>query len=343
MIVTPLMSYDDSYRESYRDISVHKMMLSDVVRTEAYERALRQMIRPGFQVMDFGCGTGILSIFAERFGAEAVYAVDRSAFISIARSIAQANGMRRIRFYRDDHDSLRLPTNEVDLIVSEWMGHFIFYEAMLEPLLKLRDRFLGDGGIMIPDRISLFAGLVTDESFFEHLSFFRQNPYGIDFSLIAEAPFYQSNLEFFTPNEISKTVIPLGEMDLYTLRSTPDMLEGRAIPKKAETVYGLCGWFSARLTDDIHIGTGPNDPPTHWNQMFFPLEDPLEISPDREISVCIYPPRDKDNSWTWRLSDGERTIRMNDYYPFDSEVPFGPLDDSPDIPSPPSRSPAAAE
>ncbi len=149
------MANDEPYRDSYRDVSVHKMMLSDVVRTEAYERSLRAVVRPGMKVMDFGCGTGILSIFASRFGADTVYAVDRSSFIAVAQSIAKVNNIDNIQFYYDDHESLQLP-GKVDLLVSEWMGHFIFFEAMLEPLLMLRDKFLGEGdhaaGSDHPDR-----------------------------------------------------------------------------------------------------------------------------------------------------------------------------------------------
>ncbi|MCP4677800.1 MAG: class I SAM-dependent methyltransferase, partial [Deltaproteobacteria bacterium] len=39
---------------SYRDVSVHHMMLHDLMRTEAYERSLLQAVTPGCKVMDFG-------------------------------------------------------------------------------------------------------------------------------------------------------------------------------------------------------------------------------------------------------------------------------------------------
>ena len=320
------MSYDDPYRDSYRDISVHKMMLTDVVRTEAYERAIKAIVTPGSKVMDFGCGTGVLSIFASRSGADMVYAVDRSAFISQAKAIAKTNGIDNIRFYHDDHETLALP-EKVDIIVSEWMGHFIFYEAMLEPLIMLRKRFLKEGGKLIPNRIRFIAGFVKDRTFYEELAFFRTNPYGIDFSPVAEAPFFQSNLEFFTPSQISKTIVDLGEMDLYTVETTPDAMTGKVVPKKKETVYGLCGWFSAELTEDIHLGTGPNDPPTHWNQIFFPLKKPLRLVPEREVTVTFRPPVGKDYSWCWTVSDGETLIQMDDFYPFEHEDRQGLLTD----------------
>jgi predicted RNA methylase len=83
---------ESHHRMSYRDVAMHKVMLQDVVRTDAYQRAINQVVSPGSSVLDFGCGTGILSIFAARAGAETVIAVDRSTFIEKAQEIALTNG-----------------------------------------------------------------------------------------------------------------------------------------------------------------------------------------------------------------------------------------------------------
>ena len=93
---------------SYRDVAMHKVMLQDVVRTEAYERAVANVVTPKHSVLDFGCGTGILAMFAARSGANSVIAVDRSPFIKTAQAIAQANGLDNIDFYYDAHQSLQL-------------------------------------------------------------------------------------------------------------------------------------------------------------------------------------------------------------------------------------------
>ena len=38
--------------------------------------------------------------------------------------------------------SFLLPIRQVDIIVSEWMGYFLFYESMLETVLVARDKWL---------------------------------------------------------------------------------------------------------------------------------------------------------------------------------------------------------
>ena len=88
----PLTDSHVPYRMSYRDVAMHKVMLQDVVRTDAYEESIVGVTRPEHSVLDFGCGTGILAMFAARAGARKVIAVDRSPFIQTAQKIAQANG-----------------------------------------------------------------------------------------------------------------------------------------------------------------------------------------------------------------------------------------------------------
>ena len=74
---------DSSYFESYAHFSIHHEMLSDTVRTESYRDAL--LLNPdrlkGAKVLDIGCGTGILSMFAAKAGAERVVGVDCSDII----------------------------------------------------------------------------------------------------------------------------------------------------------------------------------------------------------------------------------------------------------------------
>ena len=61
----------------------------------------------------------------------------------------------------------------MDVIVSEWMGHFVFNESMLEPLVRARDRYLAAGGIMIPRRISFHAAVVTNPAFLTRYAYFQ--------------------------------------------------------------------------------------------------------------------------------------------------------------------------
>lgn len=70
-------------------------MLKDEVRTLSYRNAIQnnpQLFR-GKTVLDVGCGTGILCMFAARAGAKKVIGVDMSNIIDQAKEIVRANGL----------------------------------------------------------------------------------------------------------------------------------------------------------------------------------------------------------------------------------------------------------
>lgn len=71
-------SGDDAYFGAYSQIHHQIMMLQDSRRMEAYHSAIMQN-KEAFQgkvVLDVGCGTGILSIWAAQAGARRVHAVE---------------------------------------------------------------------------------------------------------------------------------------------------------------------------------------------------------------------------------------------------------------------------
>lgn len=80
-----------------------------------------EVVRPEHSVLDFGCGTRILAMFAARAGASKVIAVERAPFVKTAKEIAAQNNFDNIDFYHADHQSLQL-NEKNDVIVSEWMG-----------------------------------------------------------------------------------------------------------------------------------------------------------------------------------------------------------------------------
>jgi protein arginine N-methyltransferase 3 len=85
---------DQGYFDGYSDMGIHEEMLRDTVRTLAY-RDFMYNNRALFKdrvVLDIGCGTSILSLFAAEAGARRVIGVDRAAVVDRAAEIVKANG-----------------------------------------------------------------------------------------------------------------------------------------------------------------------------------------------------------------------------------------------------------
>ena len=72
-------------------------------------------------------------------------------------------------------EEVELPVPEVDILISEWMGYFLFYESMLDTVIFARDKWLVDvsdenhsqkkGGLIFPDRAKLMMIGIEDEDY----------------------------------------------------------------------------------------------------------------------------------------------------------------------------------
>jgi len=100
-------------------------MLQDYIRTGTYYSASTENASDfaGKAVMDVGCGSGILSLFAARAGARVVYAVEASNMARFAAQLAAANPElgARVKVVHGKVEEIELP-EQVDVLVSEPMG-----------------------------------------------------------------------------------------------------------------------------------------------------------------------------------------------------------------------------
>ena len=88
------MTSKDYYFDSYSHFGIHEEMLKDSVRTETYMNSIvrNKHLFKGKTVLDVGCGTGILCMFAAKAGAAKVIGIDCASIIDQAREIVELNG-----------------------------------------------------------------------------------------------------------------------------------------------------------------------------------------------------------------------------------------------------------
>jgi protein arginine N-methyltransferase 1 len=272
----------DEYFQSYTDPGVHRRMIQDTVRTEAYEHALKELIRPGMEVIDVGAGSGILSLFAARAGAKKVHAIEASNMAPIIEALAKANGFEDIiQVHHCRAEDFQLD-HKVELIVSEWMGYFGLAERMFESVLDVRDRFLTEDGRMVPDRFRLKLFPIQDEGLHQvHGPGSWDEPiYGFDFSPLAE-------YEYGELTTTAPTILPSGalgphvslvDLDLEVC-SAEDFFFDEKINLPIECtgqVQGIGGYFEVDLSPENILTCAPEAPATHWRQSWFPVR-PFEV------------------------------------------------------------------
>jgi protein arginine N-methyltransferase 1 len=179
----------DYYFDSYAHHAIHEEMLKDQVRTRTYQMAIQNNAHL-FEdkiVLDVGCGTGILSMFAVQAGARHVYAVDYSSIIEQARQIIERNGFSQsITLLQAKIEEVELPVQKVDIIISEWMGYCLLYESMLDTVLFARDKWLVPNGIIFPDKAVMYICALEDAQVKNDRIDFWDNVYGFDMTPIKE-------------------------------------------------------------------------------------------------------------------------------------------------------------
>lgn len=101
---------------------------------------------PPLDVVDFGCGTGVLTVELARW-ARQVIAIDRSdSALSNAKAEAARLGLSNIRFLLADLHELPLPSASVDLVVASQSLHHV---DSVERVLAEGARLLRPGGRMV--------------------------------------------------------------------------------------------------------------------------------------------------------------------------------------------------
>lgn len=195
-------------------------MLKDEVRTNSYRDAIIKNghLFKGKVVLDVGCGTGILSMFAAQAGAKLVIGVDMSSIINQAKKIVAANGFSDvITLMQGKMEEVVLPVEKVDIIISEWMGYFLLYESMLDTVLYARDRYLAKDGLILPDKATMKICCIEDEEYKHEKIGFWENVYGFDMTCIQELALLEPLVDSVQGDAICTSENSFFDIDILTV------------------------------------------------------------------------------------------------------------------------------
>ncbi|XP_059621871.1 protein arginine N-methyltransferase 1 [Phlebotomus argentipes] len=282
---------DESYFTSYSHYGIHQEMLCDEVRTLSYREAIEKN-RASIQdkiVMDLGCGTGILSMFAARAQAKHVISVDQSDIIYQAMDIARRNNFGNVKFLKGRIEEVSLPHEKVDVIVSEWMGYFLLFEGMLDSVIYARDHYLSPEGIMLPNRctISLIGSGDVDRHR-ERISFW-ESVYGFDMSSMKDDVLREASVEICRPEMIITEPNTIADFNLMTVDTScyAFAYDFSLRVLRSGVLTSLVGYFDTFFdlpTQLVSFSTGPHAEPTHWKQVVFFLPTPLPVTSGDTVS-----------------------------------------------------------
>jgi len=300
--------------DSYDHLAVHRWMLRDEVRNEAYRQAIFRVVRPGDVVLDVGAGTGILSIFAAQAGARRVFAVERSAIAGVARRIIRTNGFENtIEVIQKSLEDVDLP-EQVDVVVSEWMGGLGVDENMFAPVVMARSRWLKPGGKMIPARVTALLAPAWVGDVDEAFDHWRSKPHGIDLSDIADLTANESHMlqSDVGPGDLLAPAQPLWSHDAST--ATLEEVDAgykaqlRFVATRSGKVSALASWFTAEMCAGVTLTNSVEAPPTHWGRLLLPLDTTLQVEEGTAIDVVVrcLPSGPGCSEFEWTVEVGQR-------------------------------------
>ncbi|KKA28670.1 hypothetical protein TD95_004755 [Thielaviopsis punctulata] len=286
-------------------LDIHETMLKDTVRTEAYRDfvyANKQLFKDKV-VLDIGCGTGILSMFCAKAGAKQVIAVDNSAIINKARENIFNNGLSdKITCVAGRIEEVTLPVATVDIIISEWMGYALLYEAMLQSVLWARDKYLAPGGLLVPSVSTLVIAPVSDTEYMTDCVDFWDDVYGFNMGAMKKKAMAEARVEHMRDYSLAGTESMFKRLELHETAEADLVFTeewSSTITKDTDALHGFLVWFDIFFTKrdevvpvdklqpskwhdeasgKIAFTTGPLGKETHWKQSLM-LIDPDNVQP----------------------------------------------------------------
>lgn len=280
--LSPVLNKDDRVL-----IEFHRNMLADRVRNEAFYQALKHVIRDGETALaDLGSGTGLLGFLASRLGAREIYLYEYSEALKLSQRLAKANRVRRCHFIHQHSAQVRNPV-PVDVIVSETLGNYAYEEHLIENLEDAK-RFLKPNGIIIPQRVEQFVVPVINARYYQELVVWNDVGYEINFALAKEMSLNNLYVRSFAPADLLDEAAGAHRWDVVDFRKKNGSVRRGSAQwqlKRDVTVYGFAVWWTAELVPGVSLSTSPLAPRTHWEQLYFPLHEPMTARTNETLAI----------------------------------------------------------
>ena len=282
------------------DEAFHQIMLDDKLRMLAYEKAIKETVKPGDVVVDLGTGTGILSLWALEAGASCVYGIDLNPNIlalAVKTMMQHRFSDRFIAINKISYDVI-LP-ERADVLISEIIGNIADNEDF-QPILNdgIR-RFLKPGGKCLPKDTCAYIVPITAKKAHSAIQMREVKTLNPNYQLNKlmqekniRNPF---NLYYDTLIEKTAQLSKPQRIQYYhdDWNQQPVYCKVRSFVMERDAEFtGFQCYFIADLSDTVSLDISGDDPNLHscsdsWKHAYLPIEQPITVRKGDVISLSF--------------------------------------------------------
>jgi protein arginine N-methyltransferase 1 len=235
-----------------------------------------------------------------------VYAIEKKDIIEMAKELSKVNNLQeRVQFLRGSSKTVNLP-EKVDMIVTEMFWSLFVSRGTMGDVKDAADKFLKDKGRIMPEALRIYLSPVSNKRIYDEvlLGSASNLNYGIDFMPAKKMAINNLHQRFFKREDLLSSPAVVREIDLMNmnLEELPVDWRGSFISSRSGIVHGLAGWMDLQLTEDIVLSNSPSSASTVWENIFFPVDKPLEVSEGDVIDVILRTiPFENEYEWSWDI------------------------------------------
>ena len=158
----------DGVLGQYIPLLYHYNMLQDEDRVGAFREAIDCLVSPGMRVVELGGGTGILSSFAARRGAQVTCVERNPELVCCAEELIRQNGLEdQIDVIQIDATEF-VPDEPVDVVVCEMLHVGLLREKQAQVIAAFKKRYRQKHGFKLPifiPEVSILMAQPVHQSF----------------------------------------------------------------------------------------------------------------------------------------------------------------------------------
>ncbi|WZZ09796.1 hypothetical protein YC2023_095717 [Brassica napus] len=182
-----------------------------------------------------------------------------------------------------------------------------------------------DGGVVLPDKASLFLTAIEDSEYKEDKIEFWNSVYGFDMSCIKKKAMMEPLVDTVDPKQIVTDSKLLKTMDISKMSSGDASFTApfKLVAQRNDYIHALVAYFDVSFTmchKLLGFSTGPKSRATHWKQTVMYLEDVLTICEGETITGSMSVsynkknPRDVDIKLSYSLDGQHSKISRTQHY-----------------------------